>query len=322
VETIYSIATMIQEIMPEARVAVAHGQMREGQLEKVMIDFLNYRYDVLVSTTIIENGLDISRANTLIVDRSDRFGLAQLYQLRGRVGRSNRRAYAYFMIPPEEMLSQDASKRLAAIKEFSELGAGFRIAAMDLEIRGAGNLLGAEQHGLMDSVGFELYTKLLEQTIRELRGEEVREEVQTNIDLRMDIQIPEHYIDDSNLRLWLYKRVSSATDHSSLESLKEEVVDRFGKYPNSVSNLFGYASLRLRAEQLKILSLERKGSRVFLKLREDTPVSREHVIDLVSRSGRLGLTPEGTMSAEIPSTLPDEVFQNVHTLLNEVAVLE
>ena len=322
VETIYSIATMIQEIMPQARVAVAHGQMREGQLERVMIDFLNYRYDVLVATTIIENGLDISRANTLIVDRSDRFGLAQLYQLRGRVGRSSRRAYAYFMIPSHEILSQDASKRLAAIKEFSELGSGFRIAAMDLEIRGAGNLLGSEQHGHMDSVGFELYTKLLEQAIRELRGEEVREEVQTNIDLRMDIQIPEHYIDDSNLRLWLYKRVSSAPDHSELESLKEEVADRFGKYPNSVSNLFGYAGLRLRAEQLKILSLERKGSRIFLKLREDTPVSREHVIDLVSRNGRLGLTPKGTMSAEIPSTLPDEVFQNVHTLLDEVAVLE
>jgi transcription-repair coupling factor (superfamily II helicase) len=322
VETIYSIATMIQEIMPEARVAVAHGQMREGQLQKVMMDFLNYRYDVLVATTIIENGLDISRANTLIVDRSDRFGLAQLYQLRGRVGRSNRRAYAYLMIPSQEFLSQDASKRLAAIKEFSELGSGFRVAAMDLEIRGAGNLLGSDQHGHMDVVGFELYTKLLEQTIRELRGEEVREEVQTNIDLRMDIQIPEHYIDDSNLRLWLYKRVSSAPDPSALESLKEEVMDRFGKYPNSVSNLFGYASLRLRTEQLKILSLERKGSRVFLKLREDTPISREHVIDLVSRNGRLGLTPEGTMTAEISSTLPDEVFQNVHTLLDEVAVLE
>ena len=322
VETIYSIATMIQEIMPEARVAVAHGQMREGQLQKVMIDFLNYRYDVLVATTIIENGLDISRANTLIVDRSDRFGLAQLYQLRGRVGRSSRRAYAYLMIPSQDFLSQEASKRLAAIKEFSELGSGFRIAAMDLEIRGAGNLLGSDQHGHMDVVGFELYTKLLEQTIRELRGEEVREEVQTNIDLRMDIQIPEHYIDDSNLRLWLYKRVSSAPDPSALESLKEEVVDRFGKYPNSVSNLFGYASLRLRTEQLKILSLERKGSRVFLKLREDTPISREHVIDLVSRNGRLGLTPEGTMSAEISSTLPDEVFQNIHALLDEVAVLE
>ena len=145
--------------MPEARVAVAHGQMREGQLQKVMMDFLNYRYDVLVATTIIENGLDISRANTLIVDRSDRFGLAQLYQLRGRVGRSSRRAYAYLMIPSQEFLSQDASKRLAAIKEFSELGSGFRVAAMDLEIRGAGNLLGSDQHGHMDVVGFELYTK-------------------------------------------------------------------------------------------------------------------------------------------------------------------
>ena len=322
VETIYSMANMIQEVMPEARVAVAHGQMREGQLEKVMVDFLNYRSDVLVSTTIIENGLDIPRANTLIVHRSDRFGLAQLYQLRGRVGRSNRRAYAYFMIPSPETLTPEAGKRLAAIKEFSELGAGFRIAALDLEIRGAGNLLGAEQHGHIGAVGFELYMKLLEQTIKELKGEEVPAEIETNIDLCMNVQIPEHYIDDSTLRLWLYKRVSSASDKSALENLKGEVVDRFGKYPNSVSNLFEYARLRLRAQRLKILVLERKGSRVFFKFREDTPVSREHVIDLVRRNGHLCLTPEGIMSAELSSTLPSEVFQHVHTLLDEVAVLE
>ncbi|MFB3068383.1 MAG: TRCF domain-containing protein, partial [Acidobacteriota bacterium] len=322
VETIDSIATMIQETVPEARVAVAHGQMREGQLQKVMVHFLNYRYDVLVSTTIIENGLDIPRANTLIVNRSDQFGLAQLYQLRGRVGRSNRRAYAFFMTPSPDTLTPEAEKRLAAIKEFSELGSGFRIAALDLEIRGAGNLLGSEQHGHIDAVGLELYTKLLEQTIRELRGEEVPEEVQTKLDLRMDVQIPEHYIDDSTLRLWLYKRVSSAPDQSALENLKGEVVDRFGKYPKSVSNLFEYARLRLRTQQLKILLLERKGSRVLLKFREDTPVSREHVIDLVRRTGKLSLTPEGNMSAEISSTLPSEVFQYVHSLLDEVSVLE
>ena len=322
VETIYSIATMIQETVPEARVAVAHGQMREGQLQKVMVDFLNYRYDVLVSTTIIENGLDIPRANTLIVNRCDQFGLAQLYQLRGRVGRSNRRAYAFLMTPSPETLTPEAGKRLAAIKEFSELGAGFRIAALDLEIRGAGNLLGSEQHGHIGAVGLELYTKLLEQTIRELRGEEVPEEVQTKLDLRMDVQIPEHYIDDSTLRLWLYKRVSSAPDNSALENLKGEVVDRFGKYPKSVSNLFEYARLRLRAQLLKIFVLERKGSRVLLKFREDTPVSREHVIDLVRRSGELSLTPEGNMSAEISSTLPSEVFRYVDTLLDEVSVLE
>ncbi|MDA2935435.1 transcription-repair coupling factor, partial [Acidobacteria bacterium AH-259-D05] len=309
VETIYSIANMIQEIVPHARVAVAHGQMREKQLEKVMVDFLDYRYDLLVSTTIIENGLDIGRANTLIVNRADRFGLSQLYQLRGRVGRSNRRAYAYFLIPSEETLTGDAGKRLAALKEFSDLGAGFRVAAHDLEIRGAGNLLGSEQHGQIDAVGFELYMKLLERTMQELRGEEVREEVQTSIDLRLDIQIPEHYISDSNLRLWLYKRVASASGEASLDDLQEEIVDRFGRYPNSVSHLFEYAKLRLRAQVLSILSLERKGSRVFLKFREDTPVSRQHIINLVHDNTQLSLTPEGIMAAQLPCTNPSDLVK-------------
>ena len=322
VQTIYSIANMIQEIAPQARVAIAHGQMKEKQLEEVMIDFLQYRSDILVSTTIIENGLDIPRANTLIVNRSDRFGLAQLYQLRGRVGRSNRRAYAYFLIPLEEALTADAGKRLAAIKEFSDLGAGFRIAAHDLEIRGAGNLLGAEQHGRIDAVGFELYMKLLEQTMRELRGQEVREEVQTSIDLRLDVQIPDHYIDDPNLRLWLYKRVASASYESVLEDLKEEIADRFGKYPSPVSNLFEYAKIRLRTQELRILAVERKASRIFLKFREDTPVSRKHIIDLVHLDGKLSLTPEGIMVAEVSSTHPGEVVEGVHTLLDKIAVLE
>ena len=196
VETIQSIAGMVQEIVPKARVAVAHGQMKESQLEAVMLAFLEYRYDVLICTTIIENGLDIPRANTLLVNRADRFGLAQLYQLRGRVGRSSRRAYAYLLIPSEETLSSDAQKRLAAIKDFSDLGSGFRIAALDLEIRGSGNLLGGEQHGHINAVGFELYVKLLDQSVQELKGKEPEEEIQTNIDLHFDIQIPEHYIDD------------------------------------------------------------------------------------------------------------------------------
>jgi len=322
VATIDSVANKIRQIVPEARVAVAHGQMREKQLEEVMIGFLNYQYDILVSTTIIENGLDIPRANTLIVNRADRFGLAQLYQLRGRVGRSDRRAYAYLLIPSEETLTEDANRRLTALKEFSELGAGFRIAAHDLEIRGAGNLLGAEQHGQIDAVGLELYMKLLEQTVGELKGEEVREEVQTNIDLRLDIHIPNDYIMDPNLRLWLYKRVSSATRQASLDSLKEEIVDRFGRYPESVSNLLEYANLRLRTQELRILSLEKKGSRVFLKLREDTPVSRQHVINLVHQDKLLSLTPEGIMAAELISRDSHKMVEEVHALLDKIAVLE
>jgi transcription-repair coupling factor (superfamily II helicase) len=322
VATIDSVAKKIGQIVPEARVVVAHGQMREKQLEEVMIGFLNYQYDVLVSTTIIENGLDIPRANTLIVNRADRFGLAQLYQLRGRVGRSDRRAYAYFLIPSEESLTEDANRRLLILREFSELGAGFRIAAHDLEIRGAGNLLGAEQHGQIDAVGFELYMKLLDQAMGELKGEEVREEVQTNIDLHLDIQIPEDFIADPNLRLWLYKRVSSITRQSGLDGLKEEIVDRFGRYPGSVENLLEYAKLRLRTQELSILSLEKKGARVFLKFREDTPVSRQHVIDLVHRDKHLSLTPEGILAAELSSEDSRELVDEIHALLDKIAVLE
>ena len=321
VETIYSVARMVQEIAPAARVAVGHGQMSERQLEEVMLDFVNHKYDVLVSTTIIENGLDIPRVNTLIVNQASRFGLAQLYQLRGRVGRSSRRAYAYLLVSDEETLTTQARNRLAAIQEFSDLGAGFRIAALDLEIRGAGNLLGGEQHGHIGAVGLDLYTKLLERTLRELKGEKVTEAVQTSIDLRLDIQIPDHYIGDSNLRLWLYKRISSVPDRQGLQSLNDEVVDRFGKHPRSISNLFEYARLRLRAEEFRILSLERRGQKVFMKFREDTPVLGHQIVDLARRNGHISLSPEGVLSFEVTSALPSDIFTAVHTTLNDIGGL-
>lgn len=322
VETIHSIAQMVQETAPEARVAVAHGQMRESLLEEVMLDFLNYKYDVLVSTTIIENGLDIPRANTLIVNRADRFGLSQLYQLRGRVGRSSRRAYTYLLIPSEEVLSSDARRRLKAIREFSDLGAGFRIAALDLEIRGAGNLLGGEQHGDINAVGFELYTKLLEQTIRELRGEEVEDDFQTSIELHMDIQIPEHYIEDSGTRLWLYKRISSAASAEALKGLAEEITDRFGRFPRSLSTLLEYARLRLKAKALKILSIDRKGAHALLKFRHDTPLSPQRVIELVGLYEDLSLTPDGVISVRLGNARPSDVFRSLHGFLDEFAVLQ
>ncbi len=296
VETIHSIAEMVQQTVPEARVGVAHGQMREQQLEDVMLDFLNYRFDVLVCTTIIENGLDIPRANTLIVNRADHFGLSQLYQLRGRVGRSNRRAYAFLLIPSEETLTEQARKRLQAIREFSDLGAGFRIAALDLEIRGTGNLLGSEQHGHINSIGLDLYMKLLEQTIRELKGEEPLDDIQPSIDLRLEIQVPDHYIADSSLRLWLYKRISSVPDLEKLENLRAETVDRFGKYPRSVSNLFEYAIVRLRARRLKILNIERRSGIIKFKFRPDTPVQPQDLISLIRLDRRFSLAPDGVLS--------------------------
>ena len=188
---------------------VGHGQMSEDELERVMVDFVAHKYDVLLATTIIENGLDIPNANTIIINRADRYGLSQLYQLRGRVGRSDRRAYAYLLIPPEDTLSPVAKKRLAAIREFSDLGSGFRVAALDLEIRGAGNLLGGEQSGHIEAVGFDMYMKLLEQTIKELKGEELEDEVRANVNLRVDLRIDDAYIPDMNQRLTVYRRMAA-----------------------------------------------------------------------------------------------------------------
>src|SRR6476660_8486603 len=189
VESIFSIANLIARLVPEAKIAIGHGQMGEEQLEKTMLDFMAHKHDVLLARTIVENGLDIPNANTMIINRADRYGLSQLYQLRGRVGRSDRPAYAYLLIPPEESLSPVAKKRLAAIKEFSDLGSGFRVAALDLEIRGAGNLLGGEQSGHIETVGFDMYMKLLEQTIKELKGEEIEDDVRANVNLRVDLKI-------------------------------------------------------------------------------------------------------------------------------------
>ena len=237
VESIYSLANLVQKLVPEARVAVAHGQMPESELEKAMLAFVEGRADVLVATTIIENGLDIPRANTMIINRADRYGLAQLYQLRGRVGRSERRASAYLMVPPDTVLSEIARKRLAAMREFSELGAGFRVAALDLELRGAGNLLGGEQSGHIEAVGLDLYVKLLEQTILELKGQATREATRTVLNLRIDLRIPEEYVPEVHQRMSLYKRVSQVRDAAEVAKLAEEIRDR---YAGSNIRLCGY----------------------------------------------------------------------------------
>src|ERR1700678_3105183 len=205
VETIYDIATKIRELVPQARIVIGHGQLPEAELERVMLAFMNHEYDVLVATSIIENGLDIPLANTIIINRADRHGLSELYQLRGRVGRSNRRAYSYLLIPPETELTEIARRRLAALKEFSDLGAGFKIAALDLELRGAGNMLGGEQHGHINSVGFDMYIRMLEDAVRELRGEEVAPEVHSALNLGLDLRIPAHWITDENQRLRAYR---------------------------------------------------------------------------------------------------------------------
>ena len=293
VESIYSIGNLVTRLVPEARIGIAHGQMDEDALERVMVDFVAHKYDVLLATTIIENGLDIPNANTMIINRADRYGLSQLYQLRGRVGRSDRRAYAYLLIPPEEALSPVAKKRLAAIREFSDLGSGFRVAALDLEIRGAGNLLGGEQSGHIEAVGFDMYMKLLEQTIKELKGEEIEDDIRANVNLRVDLRIDEGFIPDMNQRLTVYRRFAAVRNESELDRLMDEVRDRYGMPPDSVLNLAEYASIRLMADRIGLESVDREAQTVVLKFRPDAKLDPQWLFRVVQERGDVVLVPPG-----------------------------
>jgi transcription-repair coupling factor (superfamily II helicase) len=282
VESIYSIGNLVTRLVPEARVVVAHGQMSEEALERAMVDFIARKFDVLVATTIVENGLDIPNVNTIVINRADRHGLSQLYQLRGRVGRSDRPAYAYLMVPPAEALAPVAKKRLAAIREFSDLGSGFRVAALDLEIRGAGNLLGGEQSGQIEAVGFEMYMKLLEQTVRELKGEEIEDETRAAVNLGIDLRIDEAYVPDTNQRLTFYRRVAASRTMVDLDRVLEEVRDRFGPVPDSVLNLADYGRIRIMADELGLETVDRQGPVVVFRFRDAGASARErHSLDPV-----------------------------------------
>ncbi|MCI0441637.1 transcription-repair coupling factor, partial [bacterium] len=319
VETIHSIASMVQRLVPEARVAVAHGQMEETALEKVMMQFINHEYDVLVSTTIIENGIDIPLVNTLIVNRADRFGLSQLYQLRGRVGRSHRRAYAYFLIPSEKELTPIARRRLSALREFTELGSGFRLAALDLEIRGAGNLLGSEQHGHIAALGFELYIRMLEQTVKELQGEEAQPEVATEVNLHIDIRIPESYIPNMNQRLNLYKRIATVQSDETLSSIRDEMVDRFGPLPEAVENLFEYGQIKSTAEKLKIKSIDRSDGTLYFQFNPDAPVRPETILNLVRKYKGSTFSPAGVLKYPGENLhLPQRLFPTIRQVFGEL----
>ncbi|MEP7038985.1 MAG: transcription-repair coupling factor, partial [Acidobacteriota bacterium] len=295
VETIESIAAHIQKIVPNARIAVGHGQMNEKALENIMLDFIDYKYDVLVATTIIENGIDIPRANTIIINRADNYGLSQLYQLRGRVGRSNRRAYAYLLIPGELELTPIARRRLSAIREFSDLGAGFRIAALDLELRGAGNILGGQQSGQLDALGFDLYTKMLERTIQELKGETVEDETSVSINLGVDVSIPQDYISETSQRLRTYKRISSADNEDVLRRIYEEIQDRYGKMPESVENLFEYARLRKLAEEMHIVSVDKTKDGFAVKLSENAKIAPEKLMEFLAENEGSKFSPSGIL---------------------------
>jgi transcription-repair coupling factor (superfamily II helicase) len=299
VESIFSIADLVQRLVPEARVVVGHGQMDEDLLERAMLDFVARKYDVLLATTIVENGLDIPNANTIIINRADRYGLSQLYQLRGRVGRSDRPAYAYLLIPPDDNLSSVAKKRLAAIKEFSDLGSGFRVAALDLEIRGAGNLLGGEQSGQIDTVGFEMYMKLLEQTVRELKGEELEDDVRATVNLRIDLKIDASYVPDMNQRLMLYRKVAAARHEDEIDRVLEEAADRYGPLPDSVLNLADYGRIRVMADRLGIDTIDREARLVVLKFRPQAKVDPVRLVALVRQRPELTLVPPAALKLSL-----------------------
>lgn len=318
VESIYTIAELVQRLVPQARIGVGHGQMSEKDLEAVMMRFVNHELDVLVSTTIIENGIDIPLANTIIINHADHYGLAQLYQLRGRVGRSNRRAFAYLLIPPEAELSSVARQRLAAIREFSDLGSGFRIAALDLELRGAGNLLGGQQSGHLDSIGFDLYCRLLEETVRELRGLPIEDDIQTSVNLRMDIRLPEDYISDVGQRLRTYKRIASAADEAALEALGQELDDRYGPRPPQVLALFGYTRLRRAAAALGVLSIDWDGSTLSLKFTDKPRIDVAVLTQLVAETPGARLTGAQTLRLPLAETEPEALFAAIHRLLAQL----
>jgi len=299
VESIYSLGTMVQKLVPKARVVVAHGQMAEKELERVMLKFILDEADVLVATTIVENGLDIPRANTILINRADRLGLAELYQLRGRVGRSAQRAYAYLLVPPDTSLSDIARKRLAAMKEFSELGAGFRIAALDLELRGAGNMLGRQQHGHIEAIGFDMYCQMLERAVSKLKGEEVAPDLRTTLSLGFDVRIPQDYIPSENLRLRTYKRISAIASEADKQDVRKELEDRFGAPPSSVENLLEYAALKSMCERLRISAVERQGTRIAVRFHAETTLDPAKLVSVVrSRSG-IKLDPSGVLWMEV-----------------------
>jgi transcription-repair coupling factor (superfamily II helicase) len=313
IETLPAITRAVEEMVPDARVVMAHGRMGEKALESVMLRFVEHQADILVTTTIIENGLDIPRANTMIVNRADRFGLAQLYQLRGRVGRSRQHAYAYFTVPSRHNLSHEARQRLRALQEFSELGAGFRLAAADLEIRGAGELLGSKQHGHIASLGFDLYCQMLERAVQEVKGEPLETRLPVSLNLGVDIKVPQSYLPDPGDRLVLYKRLAQTRDAAELDQLRAETEDRYGHLPQAAGNLFAMAHLRLVASNAGVKSVDLAESQLQIRFHERPPIDPSLLVELLARESG-SLTPSGMLLLPAPPRGVDRI-QAVRDLL-------
>ncbi len=322
VESIWEIGAKLQELVPKARITVGHGQMSEGELEKVMLKFMHHEADILVATTIIENGLDIPLCNTILINRADRLGLSELYQLRGRVGRSNRRAYAYLLVPRDTELTPIARRRLAALKEFSDLGAGFKIAALDLELRGAGNLLGGEQSGHIEAVGFELYTQMLDRAVREMKGEAGPDEAETQLNLGLNIRIPAEYIPEENQRLRMYKRVAGVETETQLSDVAGELQDRYGPPPLPVRHLLDYASLKLLCTRVGVNAIDRKRESVTFKFRQNAAIDPERLARFVSAQRGAQFTPDGMLKFVMKAAPADEVLRSLQDILEQLSAEE
>ena len=322
IEGLYERAQRIQDLVPNARVAVAHGQMKPALLDRAMTDFVEGDYDILCSTAIVESGLDIPRANTILIDRADALGLAQLYQLRGRVGRSDQRAFCYLITPPPNQMSEESRIRMEALERFSGLGAGFRVATLDMELRGAGNLLGSEQSGNASLVGFDMFVQMLGEAVSELRGEQVQQEVDPELSIDIEHYLPEEYIDDIGLRLSLYRRFATAADQHAVDALADEMEERFGAPPIPARNLVRVMSLKPLLRELRALGCEAEPRRVTLHLREDTPLDPAKVMPLVATQGAgWTLSPDMKLTRRYRDPESGDSVDRVRSLLRELEPL-
>ena len=322
---IYNIGVVhehLKKILPDVRMAVAHGKMNEKQLERIMIDFIGGQYDLLLSTNIIESGLDISNVNTIFINNAHRFGLADLYQLRGRVGRSTKQSYAYLLVAREEVLTRDALVRLKILEEMTELGSGLKVANYDLEIRGAGNLLGKEQSGHINLIGFELYCRMLEEAVRGLKDEvKEEEEPATEMNLPLDAFIPDSYIGDETSKLLTYKRLSKIKTAEELADMEEELKDRYGPVPAPLTNLLQVIGLKILLSGMKVRRVECSGRQIILHVTERTPLDMKKILRMVKEDrGRVKLLPDGRIVMQNDQRPEDIVSTTRNMLMHLVAV--
>jgi transcription-repair coupling factor (superfamily II helicase) len=320
VRSIGAIAELLERVVPEVRVIVAHGQMRERELEERMLAFAHGQADVLLCTTIVESGLDIPRANTILIDRGDRLGLAQLYQLRGRVGRSSHRAYAYILVPGEAALTHDAQRRLEAIQDLSALGSGFRLANMDLEIRGAGNLLGGEQSGNLAALGYETYMDMLAETVEEMRGNVREAQLDPEIRLPVAARLPDRYVEDVSQRLVLYKRLASSPDDADVDRIRDELLDRYGPLPGEAEQLLEVIRLKIRARELGIAAVDWARGEIVMTAGPATRIDPKRLVGLMTRAGSgIRVAPDHKIYAPAETPDPEVLFPAAHRLLQRLS---